>query len=501
MSFERERTLTPLERLENETITMVNNLADGFATALRNNQTEFRNELNNISRDVDRRINEQNSRINNLRNDIRNVERRTNEQFRRQRQEMHQHVNRLNDRIDQQAQRFERGFNEINNQLIDQRVEYRNLIRQSRNELNRKLNNQRNEYLNLIDDTRNEIENQRKHFQNEIKNIYKHLSDTTESQRNDAENIKQAAEYVINDILNNYNPEKFKPGAIKTLQEELNQGSKWMKSSTYQTAISSFERVYLEGRRLREELHLLNLEWETNLNIAKHKVIEALSVHEAHSNTKFSIDTEEREIEIDGNVDYWTNGAFNNVKEEITNYTKSLDNPEDLTKEDLIRITTEIEKRIQSMHILATLAKENLISSQMRVTIADDVLTSLEDAAWQLSDSTYHGEDDRGNYHMKLENAAGDEVVVVVSAERDESGSLQYKLETDYFVDGPMSEQSYMSVEQGIGQALNEIGYNTRNSKCRQGTENQPSGDKKRLNFNKVRTEKPKIQNASINEV
>ncbi len=68
-------------------------------------------------------------------------------------------------------------------------------------------------------------------------------------------------------------------------------------------------------------------------------------------------------------------------------------------------------------------AKLTILGSQLRVEIADKVVGALESLGYTLvdseSDAVYEGNDQRNAFVVKVTNIAGDEVVTVISPEKE----------------------------------------------------------------------------------
>lgn len=119
-------------------------------------------------------------------------------------------------------------------------------------------------------------------------------------------------------------------------------------------------------------------------------------------------------------VDYWVNGRLSEYEKLLNSLEQQLKEGEKtLTTEEIKEIGQKITQLEPVLGEIVEQAKLAILSSQLRVEIADRVVETLSSLGYNMDDAVYEGNDDRNAYVVKMHNIAGDEVVTVITPEKE----------------------------------------------------------------------------------
>jgi P pilus assembly protein, porin PapC len=123
-------------------------------------------------------------------------------------------------------------------------------------------------------------------------------------------------------------------------------------------------------------------------------------------------------------VDYWVNGRLSEYEQQLNQLESELKAGESkLTTEQVQELGEQIIALQPILGEIVEQAKLTILGSQLRVEIADKVVGALESLGYTLvdseSDAVYEGNDQRNAFVVKVKNIAGDEVVTVISPEKE----------------------------------------------------------------------------------
>ena len=122
-------------------------------------------------------------------------------------------------------------------------------------------------------------------------------------------------------------------------------------------------------------------------------------------------------------VDYWVDGRLSKYEEQLAELESRLKAGElTLSTEQVIQLGAEITALQPTLGEIVEQAKLAILGSQLRAEIADRVVEVLDSLGYTLvnsDDAVYEGDDERNAYVVKVKNIAGDEVVTVISPEKE----------------------------------------------------------------------------------
>jgi hypothetical protein len=420
---------------------------------------------NSLRRDLDNRMSAVNRRHDNLE---KGMSRMSND-MRRMEADTHR-------RIREQARQFQNGLDSLGREMQSQRREYTQMIQ-----------DQERRFSQALSDQRRELEGQ-------IREVHNAMVQKEMNERDMAAQWIGDTETFLETIGREYRHQKFKPGVLDKLRAEMALAQGNMNGGSFQAATAAAQQTYLRAAELRMELEQLEMEWEAHLEAARRNAAEVLAACDAQTVCKFTFDTEEGAAEVDGEVDFWTQGGLAGLRNRVSEEMKRLGAPEDLSLDDLKQSIAQSEAWRQESLDLAEKAKDALIASQLRNNIGQTIEEALIDQGWEIDDAAYEGEDFRDAVHVKLTHVSGDEIVTIITPAESPEGTIRNNLRVAFFDRNTNDEGSRLERLRKIHEVLDAEGLEVGPPTCQKGTENQPSTDESLLDFQKVKERKPTAQ-------
>lgn len=233
-----------------------------------------------------------------------------------------------------------------------------------------------------------------------------------------------------------------------------------------EAVIVNTQQTYLSLADLRLELEQKEQEFLLLYNAGIGAVKESIVQAEAHRNCQIEVGENEERETFNLDIDYWTNGRLREHLEALEKLEEQLvKQAQVLTPSQVQQINQNIVEHQSQLEAIIEQARLALLSSQMRAEMADIVVSSLSDLGYTLvdpqTDAIYEGDDQRKAYVVKVKNLAGDEVVTVISPEKEfGTNSISINAFSDILVDETAAQQNakavFESLEasgiQGLGQ-------------------------------------------------
>jgi hypothetical protein len=459
------------------------NIEAGISSRLEQANSRLRQQMDNQLGQMQQRHNRFEGALSNMSGEMRRIEKQNQANLRRMAKDFNHGMNRLDKKIQQQQREYRQKFAEhdqhlaAHDRMLEQQAE---AIRE-----------QRNEYLTLIQQQGEHfaqaLDQQRRELQGQIQTIQEHIKAKEQHAQGQAQQWLQDTEALLKGIDESYDHQKFKPGELAKLQNELLMAQNNIAQGHYEAAISTTQRTYLHTQELRLELERLTLEWNAYLTAARQNAAEVLAACETYQTAQFTFDTEEGAEEVAAEVDFWTHGALSKLREQVAEEQNRLDKPDTLSLEDLKQSIARSEQRRLESEQLVEQAKEALIASQLRNNIAQSIEAALQNAGWEVVDSCYQGEDFRGALHVKLQDLSNDELVTIITPEEAADKTIRNRLNIQFFDKSRNDEQFRQERLKRIVDKLTEEDLQCNQPQCAPGTENQPARDVEQLDFDKVR--------------
>lgn len=222
-------------------------------------------------------------------------------------------------------------------------------------------------------------------------------------------------------IEGHYQHEHFAPGQVLRIGRAVEQARDNLAQGMPQAAITQAQQAYYDLSDLRLELERLEHEWQILRNAALEAARDLLTVASNNRQCQTVLDgavvTDEQGDPITVEVDWWTDGKLSALEQEVQTLTERVgDDTTLVTTEDLQQIVArDLPSLCQRLDDVVAEAQAAVISSQMRINIADIVMDTLEQRGFAIQDATYEGDDMRQGYVAKAMDRDGGEVVAVVA--------------------------------------------------------------------------------------
>lgn len=208
--------------------------------------------------------------------------------------------------------------------------------------------------------------------------------------------------------------ERYGPGELAAIERSLADAGQNAKHGHFEAAIVTGQQAYRDLSDLRVELMLRRREW-TELRWQADRalqIVRELIRRSAHLPGS-SIDELAAEAEID--VDHWSEGKLKRLADQAADVAAELDNETSPPTIERIRevVSTQAPQFRQQVEDVIELAQRRVEASQLRVNIADLVMSVLEDRfAYEYHDGGYEAGDERAAFVARLDRIGGSSVVV-----------------------------------------------------------------------------------------
>ncbi|TVQ45028.1 MAG: hypothetical protein EA365_08855 [Gloeocapsa sp. DLM2.Bin57] len=302
-------------------------------------------------------------------------------------------------RLNEQRQQFQSSLQAMEMKQKQQRQEYLQLIEQ-----------QTQNFSELLETEREARKIGERLLQEQIDEVVNNL----EQQQALARDWIADVEQIWQSLQSDYDCERFAPGKLDILQQELNLARTNIKQGLAQAAISMVQRTYLELTDLRIELEQKERIWQLFYQAALEDLRSLIT--EVHGNREYVIEADTEGEALKFQVDYWTQGKLSEYQNQLEKLEKRLiDEEKTLTTEAVEAISNQIQTLEPRLAEILEEARLSILSSQVRAEIAERVAEVLEQLGYSLDTSGYENKDLRRNYAVKVKNISGDEVVTIIS--------------------------------------------------------------------------------------
>lgn len=291
---------------------------------------------------------------------------------------------------------------------------------------------QREEYLSLnqqldqkFTQLANEERSARERLENQLQQEKQDLSILANSWAEDVEQVWQQIE-------RDYQHERFSPGQLSHLRTKLNMAQSNVEVAP-QAAIANLQTTYFSLADLRLNLEQKEQEWLLYYNAASEDLKSLLEEVRANRECEIEIGEGEEAERLHLEVNYWTSNRLQDYEDKLKQLEEQLQEGKDsLSSEQIQQIAQEVEDQRPHLEEIVEQAREEILSSQMRVDIADKVAEVLGGLGYDLlrpelgagEEEGYEAGDQRRSYVIKLRNLAGGEVVTIISPQRKDGSTV-----------------------------------------------------------------------------
>jgi len=410
---------------------------------------------------LEQRAQQQEKETQKLTSNLADLEKDTQKRLQQQRQEFQTAVRESENRQQQALQRETSRLESAMRQGFEQqRSEYLRITSEQRQEYTRLIAQQDQKFTQLIAQERQARERGQQILQQQIDQVVTDIAQEKQRKAKIAEDLLADVETIWSQINRDYQHQRFAPGRLADLHRGLEIARNNIQAGVTEAAIATTQQTYLDLADLRLELEQKEQEWLLFYNAAledlKSLITEVQANRECEIEVRQGNEAEKFKLE----VDYWVNGRLSQYEQQLNDLESQLKAGEStLTTEQVKELGEKIAALQPILGEIVEQAKLAILGSQLRVEIADKVVEVLESLGYTLvnpnSDAVYEGDDQRNSYVVKVKNIAGDEVVTVISPEKEfGSNSVSINSFSETIVDEKATKQN----AEAIFDALSEEG-------------------------------------------
>lgn len=288
---------------------------------------------------------------------------------------------------------------------------------------------------------------------------------------NDTALLEQAQEYreqtqVLQDMIGSTRHVLLIPGGYQSVLDAIKQAETDIALAAKNPANSPVARnnariAFEEAVRFYESVRIAENEWQMQLSVAE-------QLAEVVANQLENSRTIEPRPGKELDVDYWSNGDLSSHSETLDRLRDQIDNPYDLSKDDLINIQSALRSISENVENTYNNAYVAIVTSQSVADEAEKIRAELAaTGAFVVTDHAYEGNDKRGNYRFIVHNPSGLTVVITVSVTRENGVSIH--TEADILDYGNMAKEDAEEYVNGVMARLSgktPDSWNTTGTQC-----------------------------------
>ncbi|MDR1641255.1 MAG: hypothetical protein LBT59_16305 [Clostridiales bacterium] len=215
-------------------------------------------------------------------------------------------------------------------------------------------------------------------------------------------------------------PGKFEPQLLEDLANQLVVAQDNLDRGLHQASLAISQVRLADAARLLGRLTIRNTVFDESAKEAQSRLSElesriALLGEEAEPVVTFLVDGTEESIAYD--VEHWTNGQYSKLAEEAKQLAQALDlaltdaSSDENVIADMEQQASDLISRLEE---LDKFGRDELLRSRNIVLTAESICTALLNQGWTCDSGEYVQEDDRLPFAMKLTDAVGNEVALLV---------------------------------------------------------------------------------------
>lgn len=386
---------------------------------------EVRREFQQRLAPLEQRARQQEQETQKLRSSLKDLEKDTQRRLQQQRQEFQTAVREVDYRQQQALQREANRLESAMRQGFEQqRHEYLRITQEQRQEYTRLIAQQDQKFTQLIADERQAREQGQQILQRQINQVVGDIEQERQRKAQLAQDLLSDVEAIWEQIDRDYQHQRFAPGRLSDLRRGLEMARSNIQGGVTEAAIANTQQSYLQLADLRLELEQKEQEWLLLYNAALEDLKSLIAEVQANRECEIEVGQGDEAEKFKLEVDYWVNGRLSQYEQQLEQLESQLEAGEStLTTEQVKELGEKITALQPTLGEIVEQAKLAILGSQIRVEIADRVVETLSSLGYTLvnpdEDAVYEGNDHRNAYVVKVKNIAGDEVVTVISPEKE----------------------------------------------------------------------------------
>jgi hypothetical protein len=273
-------------------------------------------------------------------------------------------------------------------------------------------------HLNLLNSHQNNFENIVINYSRQIDERFREFDDQLEQRFTRAQDWINTDVTLYNFLLQNYTLEPDDQNKLVEIQKQVLLAANNLESGMPEACVSLAQQMYFVLSQLHHQL-----EKEANERlILTQTTWERLKLLEAHVQSSqwiSAVDLEGNEVATQIEVNYWTDNRLTIFLEKIQENLDSLMQlNNDGNRDKLIHmIKEEIPHYEQEFIEILLKARYAVLSSQLRINIAELIVHSLNDQGFDVEKAGYITGDMRTTFSTQLRDLEGNSVIVYVAPE------------------------------------------------------------------------------------
>ena len=356
-------------------------------------------------------------------------------------EEQNKRIKEQNERMNEQAVSFNISINDLKKQM-----------KRNNDELKRQMNKNKKELSNYIEKVRKDIEKKEK-SKEKIANLW----------------ISQAKAF-FKDIEKSRH-DLFTPGELRELELQLERTTTDMKNQMYESATSDSREVFYKAFKLKDVIANAEMEWSEQFKLYQYMLSTVKSNISSSYEKDFIFNTDSGEKSVDANINYWTNGELNKMRDVVKEIIKQGKEPDKMSTALLKDMTDNLEQINTEVMRLEEKAKEELIASQKRGEMANHLIEVFDAKGWSAKGVTYEGDEQNNPVYVKMSDGCENEFVVVISPDRENAngnGVLGNTIEINHFNESNDLTLNGILISD-IAHSMNDNGLKVGSPICREG--------------------------------
>jgi hypothetical protein len=214
--------------------------------------------------------------------------------------------------------------------------------------------------------------------------------------------------------------ERYAPGRLAELTRRLAIAEGNVRARLGEAALVQAQEAYLQLSELRAEVELRDREWQEAWLAADRAVTMLREQIRVNANPPALNATGAPAEGFTLDVDYWSEGELSRLEETAARLTAMVADPARTASAQELRHVAEHEvpELDEALTEVVARAQARLLASQVRVNVAEIVVTALEEATgytWEEGQATYASGDQRRAFYSKLRHLDSSEIVVEVA--------------------------------------------------------------------------------------
>ena len=274
------------------------------------------------------------------------------------------------------------------------------------------------QFENWSNQVLSDIQEEHRARQVELLHLHRRIEDSQHSARQHqalAEHWSESALILLDFIQNHYPLALFGRAKYQRILNELAAAEESYSTAAFQAALSAYQRIFFQLSDLRVELERRLARWSHLYQQALVQATAHLAVLEQSAQVQ-AVDLEGQEISERVDVDLWTQGGYSELIQRSQALLAQLESGMEHNTTRAVQqiLSHDLPALREEFTDLVHQARMAVLSSQLRVNIADLVVQSLEAQHFFFAEGHYDAEDMRRAYSASLKNLAGEEVVIQV---------------------------------------------------------------------------------------